>query len=101
VLAAPPRRIGGIDDDHVQARVGGHLHETVAEPGGRDAHDRPAERPAAAAAGGPAAVLFAALGAGFGEVKVLNHDRSRTILPRGGDEASNCGAQPTVPGGGG
>src|SRR6266849_2492263 len=39
VLGCPPGCVGGIDDDHVQTRVAGHLGEAVAEARGRDARD--------------------------------------------------------------
>ena len=56
---------------------------------------------AAPAARGAAPVAFASLGAGRGEVEVLDHDGPGAVLPRGGDEGADGGPQPPVPGGGG
>jgi hypothetical protein len=83
----------------VQAGVGGHLREPVAELPGRDPGDQAAERAAAAAAGGPASGSLPALGTGLGEVEVLDHDRLRAVRPGGGDEAADRGPQPPVAGG--
>ena len=44
---------------------------------------------------------FAALGAGPGEVQVLDHDGARAVLAGGGDEGADRGAEPPVAGGGG
>jgi hypothetical protein len=46
-------------------------------------------------------VPLAALGAGLGEVEVLDHDRPRAVLAGGGDQAADGGAEPPVAGGGG
>jgi hypothetical protein len=46
-------------------------------------------------------VPLAALGAGLGEVEVLDHDRPRPVLAGGGDEGADRGPQPPVAGGGG
>jgi hypothetical protein len=37
VLAAPPGGVGGVDDDHRQPGVGGHLDQAVPELSGGDA----------------------------------------------------------------
>ncbi len=50
VLAAPAGRVGGVDDDHRQPGVGGHLDQAVPELSGGDAGDQPPEAPAASAA---------------------------------------------------
>src|SRR5690348_3249939 len=50
VLAAPPGRIGGIDDDHREPGVGGHLGQAVPEFPGGDTGDQPPEAPTAPAA---------------------------------------------------
>src|SRR5580704_16924907 len=50
VLGCPPGGVGGVNDDHPQARIGGHLDQPVAELAGGDAADRapePASSPAA------------------------------------------------------
>ncbi len=101
VLGPPPGGIGGIDNDHRQPGVGGHLGQPVPELASGDAGDQPPEGPAAPAARGAAAVALASLGAGGGEVEVLDHDGAGTVLPRGGDEGGNGGPQPPVAGGGG
>ena len=41
---------------------------------------------------------LASLGPGLGEVQVLDHDRPRAVLFRGGDQAADRGPQPPVPG---
>ena len=101
VLGSPPRGVSRIGDDHVQARVGGHLHQPAAEPRGRDAGDRAAEPPAPLPARGPAPGPLAAFGAGVGEVQVFDRDGPRPVFPRGGDEGADGAAEPPVPGGGG
>jgi hypothetical protein len=101
VLRPPPRAVGGINDDDEQARVGGHLHQPLAQLPGRDARHRAAERPAPLPAGGPAPAVFAALVPGLGEVEVLDHDGPRPVLAGGGDQAADRGPQPAVAGGGG
>ena len=101
VLGSPPRGVRGIGDDHVQARVGGHLHQPAAELPGRDPGDRAAEPAAPLPAGRPAPVPLAALGPRVGEVQVFDRDGPRPVLPRGGDEGADGAAEPPVPGGGG
>ena len=96
-----PHRIGRVGDDHVQARVGGHLDQPVTEPGGGDARDGAAEPASPPAARGPVPVPLASLGPGRGEVQVLDHDRLGAVLSRGGDEAADRGPQPPVTGSGG
>src|SRR6516164_6881074 len=71
VLRAPPRRVSRIDDDHVQARVRRHLHQTVPEPPGGDAGDGAAEPAPAPPARRPVPRPLAALIPCLGEVEVL------------------------------
>ena len=97
----PPGGVGRINDDHVQARVGGHLDQPVTEPGGGDARDGAAEPASPPAARGPVPVPLASLGPGPGEVQVLDHERPGAVLFRGGDEGADRGQQPPVTGGGG
>ena len=92
VLRAPPRGVSGIGDDHVQARVRGHLHQPAAELPGRDAGDSAPEVSSAPAAGGPAPASFPALGPRLGEVEVLDHQRPRLVRPGGGDQAADGGS---------
>ena len=101
VLGPPPGGVSRINDDHVQPRGGGHLHQPAAELPGRDAGHQPPEGPAPPAAGGAVPVALASLGPGLGEVQVLDHDRAGAVLFRGGDEGADGGPQPPVPGGGG
>ncbi len=68
-------------------------------PVGMPATARRNPGPAGRATAGSRAL--AALGAGLGEVEVLDHDRPRAVLPGGGDQAADRGPQPPVPGGGG
>jgi hypothetical protein len=91
VLRAPSRGVGGIDDDRVQARVCGHLHQPVAELPGRDAGDGAAEPSAAAPAGGAAPGSLAALSSRVSEVEVLDHQRPRLVRPGGGNKAADGG----------
>ena len=71
----------------------GHLDHPVAELAGGDAGDGAPEVPAAAAAGGPVAGLFASFGAGFGEVEVLDDDGAGAAGLRGGDQGADRGAR--------
>src|ERR1700731_2298199 len=50
VLRPPPRAVSGINDDDGKSRVVSHLGQAAAELPGRDAGDRPAERPSPPAA---------------------------------------------------
>jgi hypothetical protein len=101
VLRAPPRGISRIDDDHVQPCVRRHLHQAVPEPPGGDAGDGAAEPAPAPPARRPVPRPLAALGAGVGEVEVLDHDRPRAVVFRGGDQAADRVPEPAVPRGGG
>src|SRR5215469_9094216 len=74
VLGCPAGGVGGVDDDDRQPGVAGYLDQPVAELAGGDAVDRAAEPAPPPAARRPAAVAFASLGAGLGEVEVLDDD---------------------------
>jgi hypothetical protein len=74
-----------------------HLDQAVAEPGGRNARDGPPERPAAPASRRAVRCLLASFRAGLGEVEVLDHDRSRPVVFRGGDKAADGCPQPPIP----
>ena len=91
VQGPPPGGIRGIYHDHLQPRLGGHLHEPVPELSSRDARDRPPEGLTPSAARGSAAVSLAALGASLGEVQVLDHNGPRAVLRGGGDEGADGG----------
>ena len=98
VLGSPPGGVGRINDDDVQARVGGHLHEAVTEfPGGDAGHSAP-EGPAAPTAGRPVPGPFASFGAGLGKVEILDDDRVGAVFFGGGNESGDGGSQPPVPG---
>jgi len=101
VLGGPAGSVGGIDDDDRQARVAGHLDQPVAELAGGDPGDRAPEPPSPLAARGPAGRPLASLGAGLGEVEVLDDEGAGTSRPGGGDQGADGGAQAPVAGGSG
>jgi hypothetical protein len=81
VLGTPLGGVGGVDGDHPEPTVGGHLDQAVPELCGRDTRYQPAERPATPApTGTPAGALASLLTCG-GEVEVLDHDSSAAMRP--------------------
>ncbi len=97
VLRRPPGGAGGVDGDHRESRVEGHLGEPVPEPGRGDAGHQCPEPPTAAAARRAVPGTFPAQGPGLGEVQVLDHDRACPVLPGCADQGGDGGPDAAVP----